>query len=378
MDLYLPSFHAIAREFSVSAVQVQQSISVYMISMAASMLFYGALSDTFGRRRVLLCTATGYGLAALGCALAPNFGFLVICRMLQGLMAGSGMVITRAMVQDVYKGPEARRMMSLIMLCFGLGPCIAPILGGYIQTYIGWRYCFFFLTAFAIMLMCLAWKTLPETLPPAARTPLRLKAIGGNYLRALSNRQFCTMAAGLGLMVGANSLYITSGAEFIINILRLDATSFGWLFIPHISGSMLGATAASMLATRMSTQRQSQLAYIGLFAAMMLNVSYHLFAPVPHIPWAVLPITVYSFSVALVLPIRSIQMINFFPDMKGLASSLQSFTQMFTFAVLSSVLVPLLFHSGLALALGHAVCTIIGMLVWRHASTLPKQHTGTA
>lgn len=135
MDLYLPSLHAIAQEFHASAAQVQQSISIYMLSMAVSMLFYGTLSDTFGRRRVLLFAISGYALAALLCSLAPSFGTLITARFLQGLMAGAGLVITRAMVQDLYEGAQARRMMSLVMLFFGLGPCIAPILGGVLQTY---------------------------------------------------------------------------------------------------------------------------------------------------------------------------------------------------------------------------------------------------
>lgn len=274
------------------------------------------------------------------------------------------MVVTRAMVQDLYEGAEARRMMALVMLCFGLGPCIAPIMGGYLQTWFGWRSCFCFLTGFTVGLGLFAWRALPETIAPSARTPLRMKAIGANYLRALGNPKFCTMALGLGLIVGANSLHITSAAEFIMNILRMDATSFGWLFIPHVGGMMAGSLAAAALATRMSEQGQSRLAYAGLLAAMALNVGYHAQTQVPEVPWAVLLMTVYSFSTALLLPIRSIRIINFFPEMKGLTSSLQAFTQMFTFAVLSSVLVPLLFHRGLALATGHAVCTVLGMLIW--------------
>ncbi len=373
MDLYLPSFHAIAHEFSVSATQVQQSISVYMGAMAVSMLFYGTLSDTFGRRRVLLWSISGYALAALICSLSPNFEVLVISRLLQGLMAGSGMVVTRAMVQDLYEGAQARRMMSLVMLFFGLGPCIAPILGGILQTTFGWRSNFYFLTGFSVLLGLFAWRSLPETIALEARTPLRLTSIGCNFLRALGQPKFCAMAAGLGLIAGANSLYITSAAEFIMNILRMDATSFGWLFIPHVGGMMAGSTAAAALASRMSEQWQSRFAYAGLFAAMALNIGYHMDTSAPEVPWAVLPITIYSFSVALLMPMRSIRIINFFPSMRGLASSLQAFTQMFTFAVLSSVLVPLLFHSGLALAVGHAVCTVIGMFIWWVAMRLPQE-----
>jgi len=369
MDLYLPSFHAIAKEFEVSATQVQQSISVYMMAMAVTALFYGALSDSFGRRRVLIFSVSGYALTAVAISLSPNFTWLVACRLMQGMMAGSGVVITRAMVQDLYEGAEARRMMSLVMLCFGLGPCIAPILGGLLQTYLGWRSCFYFLTVFAFILLALCWKALPETLEPSARTPINITAVGRNYLKALRNPQFDAMAIGIGLIAGSNSLYITSAAEFIVNILHLGSTSYGWLFIPHISGLMLGSTVASIFANRMGASQQSQIAYTGLVVATALNVSYNLMTDIPLVPWAVIPIAIYSFSVALLLPIKSIEIINFFPKMRGLASSLQAFAQMFLFATLSSVLVPLLFHSAKALALGHAACSMLGMAIWYWSTT---------
>lgn len=375
MDLYLPSFHAISQEFSVSKLEVQQSISVYMLATACTTLFYGTISDTFGRRKVLLFSILGYGLTSVAISLSPSFTWLVGCRLIQGMMAGAGMVLTRTMIQDLYKGPEARRMMSLVMLCFGLGPAIAPILGGLLQTHFGWRSGFYFLTIFSCILLALCWKALPETLPVSARTPLKINVLGKNYLQALRNRQFVAMALGLGLMVGSNSLYITSAPEFIINILHLDATSYGWLFVPHISGIMLGSATAGMLASKMSVATQSKIAYIGLLLATILNVSYNLLTDSPSVPWAVIPITIYAFSSALLMPIKSIEIINFFPKTKGLTSSLQSFSQMFMFAMLAGMLVPLLYHSAKALALGHAVCTLLGMAIWYCSTLFQKRNT---
>lgn len=364
MDLYLPSFHAIAAEFKVSAVQVQQSISIYIVAMAITMLFYGSLSDTFGRRRVLVFSIAGYALTALAAAMSPSFTWLLVCRFLQGMMGGSGMVITRAMIQDMYDGAQARRMMALVMMCFGLGPSLAPILGGWLQVYFGWRANFYFLTAFAGLVAVLCWKALPETLTPDKRQPLRLGVIGKNYLQALSHPQFGAMVLGLGFLAGANVLYLIAAAEFVINVLQLEVTSFGWLFVPHIGGTMLGSAVAGWLAIRVPVRLQTLSAYALLLLAVALNLVYNFTVIQPTLPWAVVPIALYSFAIAVLMPIKSVQIISYFPTMKGLASSLQGFTQVFLFAVLSSAVIPLLFHSGRALALGHLVCAVLGLSIW--------------
>lgn len=364
IDTYLPSFHAIAQEFGVGPTAVQQTLSAYVLAMAATMLFYGTLSDTFGRRRVLLASALGYLATSLMAAFAPSIEALVALRFLQGMSAGSGMVIVRAMVQDRFHGAEAQRMMSMVMMVFGLAPALAPIFGGWLQLHGGWRASFFFLAAFGALLALMCWRVLPETLPADKRTPLKLRVIAGNYWQALRHPQFRLMLLGLGLMAGANSIYISSAAEFVVHILHLSETSFGWLFIPLIGGTMLGSAVSGTLARRIPQAVQKRIGYACLATACCWNVGYHLLAATPSVPWAVLPITLYTFGIALLMPILSLQILGTFPHMRGLASSLQGFTQMGIFAVISGAVVPHLFHSGLALALGQATSVSAGMLLW--------------
>ncbi len=364
IDTYLPSFHAIAQEFGVGPTAVQQTLSVYVLAMAITMLFYGTLSDTFGRRRVLLFSALGYCLMSFAAAFVNSIEAMVAVRFAQGAMAGSGMVIARAIVQDRFQGADAQRMMSMVMFCFGLAPALAPVFGGWLQTHGGWRAAFFFLSAFGAVLMLLCWRVLPETLAVEKRVPLKVGVIAGNYLKALRNPRFRLMVAGVALMAGANAIYISSAAEFIMGVLKMSETSFGWLFIPLIGGSMIGSAISGTLSKRIPQRVQKMIGYSCLALGCGSNVLYHLFTDVPVVPWAVLPITCYTLGIALLMPILSLQIMDMFPQMRGLASSLQGFTQMSVFAIMAGAVVPHLFHSGLALAVGQAVTVSLGMYIW--------------
>jgi MFS transporter, DHA1 family, multidrug resistance protein len=375
IDTYLPSFHAIAQEFGVGPAAVQQTLSVYVLAMAITMLFYGTLSDTFGRQRVLIFSATGYAITSFAAAFVTSIEGMVAVRFCQGLMAGAGMVVVRAMVQDKYQGADAQRMMSMVMFCFGLAPALAPVFGGWLQAHGGWRAAFFFLSAFGLILALLCWRVMPETLPPAQRVPLKLGLIAGNYLTALRNGQFRLMVLGLALMAGANAIYISSAAEFIMGVLKLSETSFGWLFIPLIGGSMLGSAISGTLAKRIPQRVQKIIGYSCLALGCASNVLYHLFTTMPVVPWAVLPITIYTLGIALLMPILSLQIMGMFAQMRGLASSLQGFCQMSVFAIMAGLVVPQLFHSGLALALGQAITVTLGMLIWWLSTRRTAIHT---
>ena len=374
IDTYLPSFQAIGQEFSASPATVQQTLSAYVIAMGATMLFYGTLSDTFGRRRVMIFSGAGYCITSLVAAFAPSIESLIVMRFMQGLTAGSGMVIMRAMVQDRYQGAEAQRKMAFVMMIFGVAPALAPIFGGWLQTHGGWRASFYFLSAFGALLALLCWRVLPETLAPEKRVPLKLGVISANYLRALSNRRFRTMLLGLGLMAGASSVYISSAAEFVVTVLRKDVTSFAWLFIPLIGGTMVGSAISGTFAKRLSMRTQKKIGYGCLVLACASNLLYNSLTAQPEVPWAVLPIAIYTLGISLLMPILTIETMGQFPEMRGLASSLQGFTQMAVFSLISSLLVPHLFHSGLLLAVGQSVVVATGMLVWWWAT----RRSGTA
>lgn len=363
IDTYLPSFPSIARSFDVTPVVVQQTLSVYLLCMASMMLFYGTLSDSFGRRPVLIGAMLLFTLSSLAAAWAPSAGVLIAIRGAQGLAAGAGGVVARAMVQDHFKSHDAQRATAVMMMVFGLAPALAPVLGGWLETTVGWRAIFVFLAGFGALMLLMCWRVLPETLPPQRRTPFALGPIARNYGHCMGHRRFALMSLSLAFLFSGVALYIGSAAAFVMGLLHQPETAFAWLFVPMIGGMMVGSALSGRLARRVAPARLIGVGMAIMLVAVACSVGYGA-TQVARVPYAVLPIGLYTFGLALAMPGMSVQALDLFPTMSGLAASLQGFIQMFLFALVSGLVAPLLFDSALALSVGHAVGVLIGVAFW--------------
>lgn len=366
IDTYLPSIPAIGREFGVGPLAVQQTLSVFLFTFAFMMLFYGTLSDSFGRRPVILVALALYTAASLGAVFAPSFGALLACRAIQGLAAGAGSVIGQAIVQDRFSHdqPHAQRIMSHIMMVFGLAPAIAPVLGGYLHVTFGWRSTFVFLTSFGALMILLVYKGLPESLPKEQRHAFHGVAIARNYLMVLRRPQFLLLSLAVGLAFGGVSLYIGSAANFVMDILHLPETAFAWMFIPIIGGMVIGSAWGAKAAARIAPARMMALGFAIMAAGALINVVYTALF-VAAIPWAVLPLGIYTFGLAVAMPAIQVTALGLFPDNRGLASSMLSFIQMMAFALVSGLLAPLLFDSAFKLACGVLGGLVVSLACWR-------------
>ena len=364
IDTYLPSIPAIGQEFQVGPLAVQQTLSLFLFAFAFMMLFYGTLSDSFGRRRVLLAALTVYTLASIGAAFAPTFGFLLGCRVLQGLSAGAGSVLSAAIVQDRFSGAQAQKMMSHIMMVFGLAPAIAPVLGGYLHMAFGWRSTFVFLFLFGVAMIVLCYRALPESLPPEKRHAFHFGTIARNYLMVLKRGKFVLLSLTLGMAFGGLSLYIGSAANFVMGILGKSETGFAWLFIPLIGGMMVGSALSGKFAARYSPVRLVQVGFALMGLSGLASVAYNS-AFAAETPWAVLPLAVYTFGLSIAMPAIQVKALSLFPDNRGLAASMQGFIQMMSFALVSGFLAPLLFDSALKLAYGLAGTLVVSYMCWR-------------
>ncbi|GAB3411658.1 multidrug effflux MFS transporter [Massilia agilis] len=372
IDTYLPSMPAIGRLFGVGPVAVQQTLSVFVFCFAFMMLFYGTLSDSFGRRPVLLVALSVYVLASIGAACAPTFGWLLACRAVQGLAAGSGSVIGQAIVQDRFAGPQAQKMMSHIMMVFGLAPAIAPVLGGWLHVTFGWRATFVFLAVFGALMVVLCLRLVPESLPVEKRHAFHPVAIARNYLMVLRHTRFLLLSLSVGLAFGGLSLYIGSAANFVMDILHLPETAFAWLFIPLIGGSVIGSAWGGKRAGRHTPERMKWIGYGAMALACMLNVGYTaLFAAA--IPWAVLPLALFTFGLAVAAPALQVMALGLFPHHRGLASSMLSFIQMMSFALVSGLVAPLLFDSAFKLACGVTVGLVLSFVSWQVSLKLKEE-----
>jgi len=363
IDTYLPSFPAIAHEFAVSAPEMQQTLFAYLIAFSVMTLFHGTLSDSFGRRPVILVSLVLYALASVGCGLARVFEELLLFRSLQGLSAGAGMVVGRAIIRDSFSGHDAQRLMSMVMMIFGLAPAIAPIIGGWLQSGLGWRWVFGFLSLLGTLLVITCARRLPETLPRAARQPFAALPLLKNYLRLSSNPRLLLLCTTIALNFCGFFLYIVSAPAFIYNLLGLGEKQFAWLFIPGVTGVMFGAYLSGRMAGRVSSRRTVKFGYAVMFGAIVLNLVYSgLFEPA--VPWSVLPVMLYSTGMSLAMPSVTLIVLDLFPHNRGLTASLQAFGQTFFNAIVAGFVSPFLSHSALTLALGMGGFLAAGWLSW--------------
>jgi DHA1 family bicyclomycin/chloramphenicol resistance-like MFS transporter len=364
IDTYMPSFPAIGASLGASSLQVQQTLSVYLGAFAVMMLFHGPLSDSFGRRPVILVSLAVFLAASVGCAFSFDIAHLLAFRAVQGLSAGAGMVVGRAMIRDLYAGHEAQRLMSRVTMIFGISPAIAPVIGGWLHAWAGWHAIFVFLALLGLALLTLSWRFLPETLPEIGRQPMSLGPMSANYRKVFCNRKFLLLSGAVAANFSGFFLYIASAPVFIVDLLGLGETQFAWLFIPAVSGIVLGAFVSGRLAGRVKPHHTVRYGYGLLFGAALANVAYNGVAS-PALPWSILPITLYATGMSLAMPSITLLVLDLFPHNKGMAASLQGFLQTLLNALVAGLVSPLLSFSGMALALGMMGLLALGALSWK-------------
>jgi MFS transporter, DHA1 family, multidrug resistance protein len=362
VDMYLPAFGAIAREFAAPPIAVQQTLSSYLFAYAFMMLWHGALADALGRRPVIFAGIALYALGSLGCAIAGNIESLVLFRTVQGLSAGTGLVVGRAIIRDRFHGPEAQRLMAQVTLMFGLAPALAPVVGGVVVNLLGWRAVFWVMVVFSVVLWFWVSRELPETLPVALRQPLRVHALWRNYRTVMTRVDFLLLAGIPTSNFAAFFIYI-AGAPAFLQSLGVTTWGYAWLFVPMIAGVMLGATLSGRIAGRVDPRRQIAIAYAAMAVGVVLAIVITAWIP-PSVPWHVVPIGIFTLGSSLMTPSVTLLMLDLYPAMRGLTSSLQGFMQFAFSGVVAGSLAPLLASSPRALAGGMAAFTLLSYAVW--------------
>jgi DHA1 family bicyclomycin/chloramphenicol resistance-like MFS transporter len=365
IDTVFPAFAVMESELGVGKMAMQQTISVYLLGYAAMSLVHGPLSDALGRRPVILVGVAVFALASVGCALAPSLPILLAFRAVQGLSAGVGLIVGRAVVRDALQGDDAQRLMSNISMIFGVAPAIAPIVGGWVLGWRDWQSIFWFLTAFALLLMVATMVALPESHPPEKRLPLNARVLASGYREILGNGGFRLLALAGTANFGALFLYITSAPAFVLDMLKLNEQQFGWFFAPTIGGMILGAFVSGRSAGRLSGVRLANIGFLFCAISAVGNIGYNWLVPVPMLPWAVLPTVFSAFGIALVFPILTITILDMYPNMRGSASSMQAFVGLLSNSLIAGVLSPMLSDKPMKLALGAAGFTTVAWLLWR-------------
>jgi len=363
IDTYLPAFTGIAASLGATPVQMQQTLSAYLFGFAVMNLFHGALSDSFGRRPVVLVGMVVFTLASVGCALSQSIGALVFFRALQGMSAGAGIVVSRAIIRDMFPPADAQRVMSQVTIYFGIAPAIAPMVGGFLFVHADWHSIFWFLALVGAALLVINWRVLPETLHAQQRQPIHFKHLMRGYWQLGASPRFLALALASGIPFNGMFLYVLSAPVFLGEHLQLAPQQFFWFFCLTISGIMGGAWWSGRLAGKIKPQRQIRHGFVIMLAVSLLNLALNLVLE-PAAWWALLPIAVFAFGWALMVPVVTLMVLDLVPDRRGMASSLQACVGSLANGLVAGVISPLVMHSTVSLAVASLLMMGIGIVAW--------------
>ena len=365
IDTYLPAFAGIATALGATPVEMQQTLSAYLFGFAFMNLFHGALADSFGRRPVVLWGIALFTIASAGCALSQSIGQLVFFRAVQGLSTGAGIVVSRAVIRDMFPPAQAQQVMSQVTIYFGVAPAVAPIVGGWLFVHTGWHSIFWFLALVGAILWITNFRLLPETLHPSHRQPFNVRHLMRGYWALGSSPKFLLLALASGIPFNGMFLYVLSAPAFLGEHLKLEPTQFFWFFVLTISGIMGGAWLSGRLAGRIAPKRQIRHGFVIMFVVGIANVALNTVLA-PHPAWALLPIAIFSFGWALMVPVVTLLVLDLAPERRGMASSLQAFVGSTANGVVAGVISPLVMHSALGLATASLLMMCIGLTSWMY------------
>ena len=270
IDMYLPAFPDMSRSFDASASLIQLSLTACMLGMALGQLIVGPLSDVRGRKRPLMVALLAYLLASLACAMAPTIEVLIALRFIQGAAGASGIVISRAIVRDLFDGPELTRFFAALSLVNGTAPILAPVIGGQMLRFGDWHFVFYLLAILSTMMLLSVALRLPETLPLDRRVEGNLTTTLKTFGRLLTDRVFIGYAFAQAFVMGAMFAYI-SGSPFVLqNIYGASPQQFSFLFGLNGIGIILAAQIAGRLAGRVDSERLMRISLTIVASASIL------------------------------------------------------------------------------------------------------------
>jgi DHA1 family bicyclomycin/chloramphenicol resistance-like MFS transporter len=251
IDMYLPSFPTIAREFGSTTAAVEATAAAYFTGMAVGQSLYGPISDRLGRKLPLYAGLVLFVAASIGCAFAPSVPALLTLRFVQALGGCAQIVIARAMVRDLFDERDSMRVLSLLILVMGVAPILAPLLGGQLLVTFGWRSVFWVLAGYALACMAAVSALVPETLAAPHRRRDSLMAVGRIYGRLLRDRSFMAQALSGSLTIAGMFAYIAGSATIFIQLFRVPADRFGLFFGTNAIGLIAASQINGRLAARM-------------------------------------------------------------------------------------------------------------------------------
>lgn len=345
IDMYLPAFPEISRDFLVPVSSVELSLSSFFIGLALGQLIYGPLADIYGRKKPLLIGMIIYFLASVGCSLAPNIESFIGFRILQALGGCSGMVITRAIVSDLFDKKRAAHIYSMLMLVMGIAPILAPLAGGYVTKFLGWRAVFYVLAGLSLISIMATAYFLPETHKNLQKNKISFFLMFKNsfigYFDLMKDKTFMSYSLSAGLMRAAMFAYISGSPFVFISLFGVPAEHYGWIFGTNAVG-IITASQINRIALRtysLESIYKHVMLISGALAAILLFNS--IFFPV--LPAILIPLFLLMTSMGFIFPNSAALGLAHQGHRAGMASALLG-TLQWSIAFFSSMFVSL-FHN---------------------------------
>lgn len=336
IDMYLPAFPSIAQSLNTDISQVALSLTSYFIGISLGQLFYGPITDKFGRRKPLIFGLTVFLLASIGCAMAPSITWLIWLRVLLALGGCVGMVVSRAVVRDLFPVSEIPKIFSILMLIVGVAPILAPTIGGWLLTVSTWRSIFYFLTIFSFILIIAVWILLPESKNANRAKSLRTGAILKDYKEVFMQRTFIFYALSGSVAMAGMFAYISGSPFVFMEYFNFSETQYGWVFGGNAMGFIVGSQLNRLMLNKFSPLQVISFASVVLVidaVIVMALLSLGLLTA----PLLIALLVTFLFSLGFLVPNATAMGLAPFTYNAGSASALIGFIQMVCGAGLSAL-----------------------------------------
>lgn len=362
IDMYLPAMPEIARDLAVTPGQVQTTLAAYTAGFAIGQLIHGPISDSYGRRPVLIIGIAFFLVGAIVSALAVDIQTLTYIRAAQGFCGAAAAVVIQALVRDMFDREDFARTMSFITLVMTVAPLAAPMMGGYLAVWFGWRSIFWLLAAFAVLVIVLVMALIPETLAMDKRPPLRIGSTLRNYMKILRSGKSVGYIFASGFSFAGMFSFLTAGSFVYIDYYGVSVQNFGYLFGLNVVCLIVMTTINGKFVRKMGSERMLKIGLLIQLAAGIALIFGQVF------DWGlwgtVIPVVFFVGTISIVGSNSMACVLSTYPELAGTASSLAGTMRFGTGTVVGGIVAAIPVHSAWPMTGAMAVCAILSALFY--------------
>lgn len=356
-DMYIPSLPHIESYFNTSHVNAKLTFSIFIIGFAMAQLFYGPLSDAYGRKPVLLVGVSIGFVGSILCIFAPSIHGLIFGRLVQGIGIGVGSCMARSIAQDKFSGPKVGHVISYLSLISGLAPAIAPVMGGYLQAYLGWQSVFVFIAAYLLMILLVIFRWLPETNLKLDKQAIQINQVIRNYKTLLISPVFMGNVTSGSCAIAGIFVYYTMSPFLLQKTLHLSVVTYGWLAVFISAAVILGRLFNVYLVKCYPAKTVTGIGNFVLFFGGLFMVLSSFIAL--NVIMVIIPMMLFVLGTGLVFSSSAAAAFSPFKAIAGCTSALYTCLQTLGAFIASLFAVHLQTHNQFALG---AILTILGLV----------------